>query len=54
MENSFIAVPFAEKGEKYRNIFTDEVIEANDNERTNILMLSKIFVTSPVVLLEKI
>lgn len=53
-KNSFIAVPFAEKGEKYRNIFTDEVIEANDNERTNILMLSKIFVTSPVVLLEKI
>jgi (1->4)-alpha-D-glucan 1-alpha-D-glucosylmutase len=53
-KDSFIVVPFAEAGAKYRNIFTDEILTAKNHTDATALQLSEIFAHSPVALLESL
>ena len=53
-DNSFIAVPFARAGAKYRNIFTDEIITARDYRDATALHLSDVFAHFPVAMLERL
>lgn len=52
--DSFIVVPFAETGARYRNIFTDEITVAKNYKDAIALKLSEIFSNSPVALLERV
>jgi (1->4)-alpha-D-glucan 1-alpha-D-glucosylmutase len=53
-KDSFIVIPFAEAGAKYRNIFTDEILTAKNHTEATALQLSEIFANSPVALLESL
>ncbi len=52
--DSFIVIPFAETGARYRNIFTDEIVTAKNYKDATALKLSEVFSNSPVVLLERV
>ncbi len=53
-KDSCIIIPGAETGEKYRNIFTGEVVSTVSYKDAVILYLSEIFANFPVALLEQI
>lgn len=53
-DDSFIVIPFAETGARYRNIFTDEIVTAKNYEDAIALKLSEIFSNSPAALLERV
>ncbi|MDQ1272690.1 MAG: (1-_4)-alpha-D-glucan 1-alpha-D-glucosylmutase [Planctomycetota bacterium] len=53
-KDSFIIVPHEETEEKYRNIFTGEVVTTIRHKETTILYLSEIFAHFPVALMERI
>ncbi|MEC4675752.1 MAG: malto-oligosyltrehalose synthase [Nitrospirota bacterium] len=52
--DSSIAVPFTESGVKYRNIFTGETVNIEENNGTRLIRLSEMFRNSPVALMESI
>ncbi len=52
-KDSFIMVPAGETGEKYRNIFTGEVVTTANYKDATILYLSEIFTHFPVALMER-
>lgn len=52
--NSFIIVPIAEPGAKYRNIFTDELLTARDYKDATALHLSEVFSNFPVAMMERL
>jgi (1->4)-alpha-D-glucan 1-alpha-D-glucosylmutase len=49
-----LAVPFGDKGARYRNIFTGEVVELRQHSGTTALLLSEILSVFPIALLERI
>ena len=53
-KDSCIMIPVAETGEKYRNIFTGEVVSTVSYNDAVILYLSEIFANFPAALLERI
>ena len=53
-EGSSLAVPYAEAGEGYRNIFTGEIITVQRKNGANVLYASEVFANSPFALLEEI
>lgn len=52
--DSFIVVPIAEPGARYRNIFTDELITAKDYMDATALHIADLFANFPVAMLERI
>ncbi|HSB07377.1 MAG TPA: malto-oligosyltrehalose synthase [Thermodesulfobacteriota bacterium] len=52
--DSRIVIPEEIPGDKFRNIFTNEVIEAETEEGGKVLNLSKVFANFPVAMIEKI
>ena len=52
--NSRIVIPDEISGDKFRNIFTNEMIEAEIEEGEKVLTLNKVFANFPVAMLEKI
>ncbi|MDP2968232.1 MAG: malto-oligosyltrehalose synthase [Deltaproteobacteria bacterium] len=52
--NSRIVIPDEISGDQFRNIFTNEMIEAEIEEGEKVLTLSKVFANFPVAMLEKI
>lgn len=52
--DSFIVVPIAEPGARYRNIFTGELLTARDYIDATALNLSEVFSNFPVALIERI
>jgi (1->4)-alpha-D-glucan 1-alpha-D-glucosylmutase len=53
-KDTFFAIAFDEKGSRYRNIFTDEIVTTKDYKGTTIMYLSEVFSNFPVAFLEKI
>jgi (1->4)-alpha-D-glucan 1-alpha-D-glucosylmutase len=53
-KDSYLLVPFADKGEQYRNILTGETCTVQDDLDAAGIYLSDIFSHSPVALLEKL
>jgi (1->4)-alpha-D-glucan 1-alpha-D-glucosylmutase len=47
-------IPFAETGARYRNIFTGEIVMAENYKNATALKLSEVFSNSPAVLLERV
>jgi len=52
--NSFIIVPIAEPGAKYRNIFTNEPLTARNYKDATALQLSEVFSNFPVAIMERL
>jgi len=52
--DSFIVVPIAEPGARYRNVFTGELLSAQDYKDATALHLSEVFSDFPVAMLERI
>lgn len=52
--DSRIVIPDEISGDQFRNIFTNEMIEAEIQEGEKVLTLSKVFANFPVAMLEKI
>lgn len=52
--DSFIVVPIAEPGARYRNIFTDELLTARNYKDATALHLSEIFSNFPVAMMERL
>lgn len=52
-ENSFIAIPYAEIGARYRNIFTEEIITVKEQSESHALLLNEVFSSFPVAVLER-
>jgi (1->4)-alpha-D-glucan 1-alpha-D-glucosylmutase len=52
--NSFLTNPFGEKGIKYTNIFTDEILYSVENKGMVGLYLADIFANFPVALLRRL
>lgn len=52
-KDTCIVIPFAETGEKYRNIFTGEIVATKEQQGT-VLPLSEVFTNFPVALMEGI
>ena len=52
--DSFITVPHAETGLRYRNIFTGEIVTVRKHHGANALPLSEVLASAPVALLEKL
>jgi (1->4)-alpha-D-glucan 1-alpha-D-glucosylmutase len=52
--DSRIVIPDEISGDQFRNIFTNEMIEAEIEEGGKVLTLSKVFANFPVAMLEKI
>jgi (1->4)-alpha-D-glucan 1-alpha-D-glucosylmutase len=53
-EDSFLVVPFADAGAKYRSVFTGEIMTSVDRDGANALYLSDLFEYFPVALLERL
>lgn len=53
-KDTFIVIPFADIGAKYRNVFTGEIISIESHKGAIALFLSDIFMNFPVALMEKI
>jgi (1->4)-alpha-D-glucan 1-alpha-D-glucosylmutase len=53
-KDTFIAIPFADIGAKYRNVFTGEIVSIERHNGAIALFLSDIFMNFPVALMEKI
>ncbi|OGW52239.1 MAG: malto-oligosyltrehalose synthase [Nitrospirae bacterium RBG_13_43_8] len=53
-KDTFIVIPFADVGAKYRNVFTGEIATVASYKGTAALFLSEIFMNFPVALMEKI
>jgi (1->4)-alpha-D-glucan 1-alpha-D-glucosylmutase len=53
-EDSFLVVPIAEAGARYRNIYTGEVMTIVDCENAHAIYLSDLFEHFPVALLERV
>ena len=53
-KDACIVIPDVETGEKYRNIFTGEVVSTVSYKDAVILYLSEIFANFPVALMERI
>jgi (1->4)-alpha-D-glucan 1-alpha-D-glucosylmutase len=53
-KDSFIVIPFADVGAKYRNIFTGEIVSIMSHKEAIVLFLSEMFMNFPVALMEKI
>lgn len=53
-EDSFIIVPIAEPGAKYRNIFTNELLTARNYKDATALHLSEVFSNFPVAMMERL
>jgi (1->4)-alpha-D-glucan 1-alpha-D-glucosylmutase len=52
--DTFVAVPFADNGVTYRNVFTDEIVRCSEHRGATILLLSEVFSSFPVAALERI
>ncbi len=53
-KDTFIVIPFADIGAKYRNVFTGEIVSIESHKGAINLPLSDIFMNFPVALMEKI
>jgi (1->4)-alpha-D-glucan 1-alpha-D-glucosylmutase len=53
-EGTFVIMPIAEPGAKYRNVFTDEIVIARDYKEATALYLSDVFANFPVAVLERL
>ncbi|MFH1702477.1 MAG: malto-oligosyltrehalose synthase [Nitrospirota bacterium] len=53
-KDSFVVVPYAEEGIKYRNVFTGEIVMTKKYNEAIILSLSEIFTNFPVALMERL
>jgi (1->4)-alpha-D-glucan 1-alpha-D-glucosylmutase len=53
-KDTFFAIAFDNKGNRYRNIFTDEIVTTKDYKGTTIMYLSEVFSNFPVAFLERI
>jgi (1->4)-alpha-D-glucan 1-alpha-D-glucosylmutase len=53
-KDSFVVVPYAEEGVKYRNVFTDEIVMTKKYHEAIIFSLSEIFTNFPVALMERL
>lgn len=53
-KDSFIVIPFADVGAKYRNIFTGEIVTTVDHKGATSLYLSEVLRNFSVALMEKI
>ncbi|OGW47150.1 MAG: malto-oligosyltrehalose synthase [Nitrospirae bacterium RBG_13_41_22] len=53
-QDTFIVIPFADIGAKYRNVFTGEIISIESHKGAIALFLSDIFMNFPVALMENI
>lgn len=53
-KDTFIVMPFGEIGEKYRNVFSGEIVSIESHKEAMVLFLSDIFMNFPVALMEKI
>lgn len=53
-KDSFVAVPYAEEGVKYCNVFTGEIVVVKKYNEAIILSLSEIFTNFPVALMERV
>jgi (1->4)-alpha-D-glucan 1-alpha-D-glucosylmutase len=53
-EGTFVIMPIAEPGSKYRNVFTDEIVIARDYKEATALYLSDVFANFPVAVLERL
>jgi len=53
-KDTFIVIPFADIGAKYRNVFTGEIATVASYKGATALFLSDIFMNFPVALMEKV
>ncbi len=53
-KDTYLVIAFDEKGKRYRNIFTDEIITTKDYKGATIMYLSEVFSNFPVALLDMI
>jgi (1->4)-alpha-D-glucan 1-alpha-D-glucosylmutase len=52
--DSFITIPYAEEGVRYRNIFTGEIVDIKADNGVNALYLSELFSSLPFALLDRL
>ena len=51
--NSYVVIQSGEEGDRYRNIFTGEIVTVSKYNEVNVLYLSEVFLNFPVALLER-
>ena len=51
---TLIAVPYADKGVRYRNIFTGELLTISEKDGNSVLSVPEVFAEFPLALLERI